>query len=246
MALAWQPYPGEATGFVGDVHVPRRRRDPSVRRRFKSAAFPDPVRDLQDAQQYTALMLARTAESKDPTMGSHVERIYGYTLLLARGLGLGEERAVEIAEASMLHDVGKLVIPERILEKAGPLTPEEFRVIQRHPLEGVQILGTSPVFDFARDIVHWHHERWDGSGYPDGLQGKEIPIPAAIVAVADVYDALTSRRAYKDPWNPEKAIAELEAVAGVLLYPEGVEVFVGLWRKGALAQVAPKGDLKAG
>ena len=191
-------------------------------------------------------MLARTAESKDPSMGSHVERIYGYTLLLARALGLGDQRAVEIAEGSMLHDVGKLVTPKAILEKAGPLTPEEFEVIRRHPLEGVQILGTSPVFAVARDIVRWHHERWNGSGYPDGLRGKDIPLPAAIVAVADVYDALTSRRSYKDPWNPEAAIAELQAISGVLLYPEGVDSFSDLWRHGALAQVACRGDLKAG
>lgn len=201
---------------------------------------------MRHAQQYTALMLARTAESKDPAMGSHVERIYGYTLLLARALGLAEDRAIAIAEGSMLHDVGKLVVPKAILEKAGPLTPEEFEVVQRHPLEGVQILGTSPVFDVARDIVHWHHERWDGSGYPDGLKGKDIPLAPAIVAVADVYDALTSRRSYKDPWNPETAIAELQAMAGSLLYPEGVDVFVALWRKGALAQVAACGELKAG
>ena len=227
--------------MVGNVWIPQRRRNPSGSRRFKNVGFPG--RDLERAQQDTALMLARTAESKDPSMGSHVERIYGYTLLLARALGLGEHRALEIAEGSMLHDVGKLLIPKAILEKAGPLTPVEFEVIQRHPLEGVQILGTSPVFAIARDIIHWHHERWDGSGYPDGLQGKDIPLPAAIVAVADVYDALTSRRSYKDPWNPEAAIAELQAMSGVLLYPEGVDVFSGLWREGALAEAACSGEI---
>lgn len=246
MALAWQAYPGDRTGPPGGVSLTRRRGDPGGGRRLRPAELLEANRELEDAQRHAALMLARVAESKDPATGSHIERIYGYTLCLARSMGLEEERALEIAAASMLHDVGKLAVPNRILQKPGPLTPEEWRVIQQHPLEGVQILGSSPLFSVARDIVRWHHERWDGSGYPDGLRGNEIPVHAAIVAVADVYDALTSRRAYKAAWETEEAVAELRSMAGVLLYPDAVAALVDLWRKGVLGPVRPVEALRAG
>lgn len=190
------------------------------------------LRELREAQRHIALMLARAAESKDPTTGSHIERIYGYSLMLARGLGIEETRAEEIALATMLHDVGKLAVPNRILNKPGMLTEEEWQVIRRHPVEGAHMLGTSPIFDLARDIVRWHHERWDGSGYPDGLRGDEIPLPAAIAAVADVYDALTSARAYKPAWSGVEATAELHRMRGVQLHPDLVGTFLRLLREG--------------
>lgn len=177
-------------------------------------------------------MLARAAEAKDATTGSHMERIYGYSLMLARGMGIEDARAEEIALATMLHDVGKLAVPSRILQKPGPLTAEEWQVMRRHPAEGAQILGASPVFDLARDIVRWHHERWDGSGYPDGLRGDEIPLHAAVAAVSDVYDALTSARPYKPAWSGVEAAAELGRMGGVLLHPDLVVTFLRLLREG--------------
>lgn len=193
-----------------------------------------PVRDLREAQKHTAILLARAAESKDPTTGSHVERIYAFSHALARGLGIDKARSEEIAVASMLHDVGKLAVPNRILQKAGPLTAEEWQVMRRHPMEGAQILGASPIFELARDIVRWHHERWDGSGYPDGLRGDEIPLPAAIAAVADVYDALISLRAYKPAWPQTAAVEEVQRMGGVQLHPDVVGTFSRLVKAGGL------------
>ena len=213
----------------------RAESDPATR--TDAVRLPATLGELQDAQRHTALMLARAAESKDPTTGSHIERVYGYTLLLARSLGFGEEEAEEVATASMLHDVGKLAVPNRILQKPGPLTPEEWRVVRRHPAEGAQILGGSPLFGIARDVVRWHHEWWDGSGYPDGLRGAEIPLHVAVVAIADVYDALISRRCYKPPWEEALAIAELQRIAGRHLHPDAVAAFSDLWDTGALAGV---------
>ena len=188
------------------------------------------------AQEYTALMLARAAEAKDPTTGLHLERMYHYSLALARAMEFSEAAALEIATAAMLHDIGKLMVADTILQNPGPLTEDEWAIIRRHPAEGSWILGDSPVLAVARDIARWHHERWDGCGYPDGLRGDEIPLHAALVSVADVYDALTSPRPYKPPWPAERAITELRQLRGNHLHPEAVASFIRLWEQGALLE----------
>ena len=241
MALAPQGSPWERGELKGGAPL-----NGPLQGRGGCSKVPNNAKAFDDAERRTAVMLARAAESKDPSSGSHIDRIFGYTLLLGRGLGLGEERAQEIACASMLHDIGKLTIPHSILEKPGALTPEEWLVMQRHPMEGVEMLKPSPTFDLAREIVRWHHERWDGSGYPDGLRGKEIPPSAAIVAVADVYDALTSRRAYKAAWEAGHAIEELQRMAGVLLYPDAVDVLADLWRNGTLRAAGAREQMRVG
>ena len=210
--------------------------------RFFSPAMSDFLdgeftREDRETEMSVALMLARAAEAKDHTMGDHLRGIYRYTFALARAMGLQATEADELAKASMLHDIGKLMVPDRILQKPGPLTKEEWAVIRRHPEEGVKILGASPAFSLAREVVRWHHEKWDGSGYPDGLKSDRIPVYVAIVTVADVYDALTSFRPYKIAWPAEQAAKELRRLRGRQFHPEVVDCFLTLLSQGHFTDV---------
>src|SRR5690606_9716812 len=130
--------------------------------------------------------------------------------------------------AAPLHDVGKIAIPDAILRKEGRLTDEEFAVMRQHTVVGARILGggRSDLMAVAESIALSHHERWDGSGYPDGLRGEEIPMHARIVAIADVYDAVTTPRHYRSPWSPEVAIREITRAAGTHFDPAVASVFV--------------------
>ncbi len=203
------------------------------------------LKELTVTQDVTVRTLASLAEHKDPDIGGHLRRIQGYTRLLADALAerrthggeLSRERVDEIVEASVLHDVGKVGIPEGILFKPGRLSPEEFAVMQLHTRIGAGILshadteirdalGVDRTFlTVARQIALHHHERWDGTGYPEGLSGQAIPLPARIVAVADVYDALVSRRVYKPAWPAEEAARVLLAGEGTQFDPEVIQAF---------------------
>ena len=174
-------------------------------------------------------------------MGDHLRNVSKYTFALARALGLQEAQAKELAQASMLHDIGKLMVPDRILQKPRPLTKKEWVVIRRHPEEGVRMLGNSPSLSLAREVVRWHHEKMDGSGYPDGLKKDHIPLHVAIVTVADVYDALTSFRPYKIAWPVEKAAEELRRLRGRKFHPEVVDCFVTLLEQGHFSDVDLRG-----
>ena len=157
----------------------------------------------------------------------HLRHIQYYSLALALRMGLPDEQAREIAYAAMIHDVGKAQVPDAILQKPGPLTPEERCEIQKHTIWAGALLSDTEEFTVARDVARYHHERWDGTGYPDGLAGEAIPMAARIVAVADVYDALVSERPYKVAWPPAVAIAEIRRLAGSHLDPAIVEAFLG-------------------
>ena len=133
---------------------------------------------------------------------------------LALAMGLSRMAAETVGQAALLHDLGKIAVPEAILRKAGALTAEEWIVMRRHPLTGAQIVSPLEFFDEGAIIVRHHHERLDGSGYPDGLAGEGIPVGARIVAVADVYDALTSGRPYRGPLGRDEAVGMLRAEAG--------------------------------
>lgn len=192
---------------------------------------------LEESYEQAIDMLAEVAEFKDGTTGSHVRRIEEYTRRLALELGLDAETATAYAHASCLHDVGKVGIPDDILKKAGALTSEEFDVIKSHPRIGDTILRRNPSWTLARSVALTHHERWSGTGYPDGLKGEDIPLESRIVAVVDVFDALVSVRPYKKAWHPEKAVEHLKRESGLHFDPHIVEAFLRLYDRGELADL---------
>ncbi|MDT8339874.1 MAG: response regulator [Longimicrobiales bacterium] len=190
---------------------------------------------LDDAQARTeeahlyairALMLA--AEYKDTDTASHLERISEYVVLVATTLGLPEDEVSLLRQASPMHDIGKIGIPDAILSKPGPLSVEERRTMQQHTIIGARIMGASdaPVIRMGRTIARWHHEQWDGSGYPDGRQGEEIPLPARICAVADFFDALTTTRVYRPAVSPEDTLEMMRARAGQHFDPDVLDAFL--------------------
>jgi len=177
-------------------------------------------------------------EARDTDAGAHLHRIGRFSRALALHLGFSHLQAQEIADASMMHDVGKANVPDAVLKKPGPLTPEEWTMMQHHTLWGDSLLAEHHEFETARWVARSHHEHWDGTGYPDGLLAEQIPLPARVVAVADVYDALISRRPYKDAWPAEAALRELQRMAGSHLDPDLVRAFVELCDKGEIDRIA--------
>ncbi|OGO51130.1 MAG: hypothetical protein A2148_07200 [Chloroflexi bacterium RBG_16_68_14] len=195
-------------------------------------------RNVEQHNRQTMGMLAKLVEARDTDAGAHLHRIQHFSRALARYVGLSERQAQEIAYASLIHDVGKANIPDAILKKPGPLSPAEWHTIKKHPLWGDELLIENQDFALARQVVRWHHEHWDGSGYPDGITGQQIPFVARIVAVADVYDALISKRPYKEAWPPEAAIQEIQRMAGSHLDPRLVDAFVELWERGVISHIS--------
>ena len=174
--------------------------------------------------------LAVAAELREDTLGRHAYRVGKLTGLLANSLGYGYKFAEDIELAARLHDIGKLGIPDGLLMKPGKLTDAEFTVMQRHTTVGAQILQqcSHPAFRLAEQIALYHHEKWDGTGYPKGLKGDDIPEVARIAALADVYDALTHARAYKHAWTHAEAVLEIERTSGTHFEPRMVAAFVKL------------------
>lgn len=172
--------------------------------------------------------LGRAAEYKDNETGMHVIRMSHYSRILGLAAGMSEHEADLLMNAAPMHDIGKIGIPDRILQKAGDLDDAEWNVMQKHTRIGAEILGAddSTLLQMARTIALTHHEKWDGSGYPQGLSGEEIPRVARIVAIADVFDALTSKRPYKGAWSVEDAVDALRAGAGTHFDPALVELFL--------------------
>ena len=184
-------------------------------------------RELYEDQENLILAVSQIIENKSENTGQHVKRVSEYTEVLCKCLGFNDEDSWKISLAAMMHDVGKLMIPESILEKPGKLTAEEFEIVKKHTQYGKQMLETSPgeLFKLSTDIAYDHHEKWDGTGYR-GVKGEDIPICARCVALADVFDALVSRRAYKEPWPPEKAYEEIVSQRGKQFDPAVVDAFV--------------------
>lgn len=170
--------------------------------------------------------LARGAEAKDTDTGDHIVRVQLLAEELARATGVDAERAADIGWSAMLHDVGKLHVPDRILLKPGPLTADEWVIMRRHPVWGAEILAQGDGFEVARRIARWHHENVDGSGYPDGLRGERIPLEARIVRIADAFDAMTHPRPYKPARAVEWALEELARYAGTQFDPELARLFI--------------------
>ncbi len=190
--------------------------------------------ELKEANQESLYMLAMAAEFKDHETGNHIHRMSEYTRLLALEMGMREEEARQCAQASILHDIGKIGIPDAILQKTSRLTEEEFIQVRRHTTLGARLLEQHHWFQLARDVALSHHERWDGGGYPRGLKGNDISLPARIVSVADVYDALSHKRPYKEAWAPELCLANLQKNAGTQFDPTVVDAFLCLADRGLL------------
>lgn len=171
--------------------------------------------------------MAYLAEFRKPNVSNHLERIRGYSHVIARGFGLSAEEVLVISYASQLHDVGLIGVPEAVISKSGELTSYEWELIKHHPITGAEILNGSHsvIMQAGETIALTHHERWDGSGYPNGLRGENIPLSGRICALADVFDALTTKRAYKTEIGVEDALTLVQEASGQLFDPSLVKVF---------------------
>ena len=203
----------------------------------------DPVRRLQAGLSDSVRALIVATEARDPYTAGHSYRVALSAVRLGEAMGLSGHQLRALAQGGLLHDVGKFQIPEAILNKAGPLSPEERQIVQRHPVTGFRMCSRLGFLKEELDIVRYHHERWDGTGYPEGLAGEQIPLLARIVAVVDVYDALTSERAYRRAWSHEQARTYILEQAGRQFDPRCVEVWSRLSAGGPPAREEPAPSL---
>ena len=185
----------------------------------------DLVAQIESVHSESIVGLAAALEARDGYTLGHGRRVAALAVLIGKQLGFSDTRLRALSQGALLHDVGKIGIPDAILHKPGALTNEEFEVIKEHPERGHSILGLS--FDTAieQGVVRHHHEKWDGTGYPDGLVGEQIPLEARVAAVADVYDALRSARAYRVAWDRDRAVAQIQQDIGTHFDPVCVEAF---------------------
>jgi putative two-component system response regulator len=191
------------------------------------------IANLKRSHLITLHKLAELAEKRDTYKGEHLNRMMNYSMILAKELGLTRHKGVidlrfinNIYYMSPLHDIGKVAVPDAILLKRSGLTKEEFEKVKTHTLVGAEILAGVEFMEMGRNIALYHHERWDGKGYPHGLRGEEIPPEARIVALVDVFDVLTSNRCYKEPLPMDATIAIIEGQKDRAFEPEMVDTFL--------------------
>jgi len=217
------------------------------------------TRDMFEARDLVFFTLARLAESRDPETGEHLERIEGYTGMLVDWLAengpyqhqINDAYRTQLCRSSILHDIGKVGIPDCVLLKPGRLTEDEFEIMKQHSRIGAEALEDSALkskscqfLSLAAEIARYHHEKFDGSGYPEGLKGLEIPLSARIVAVADVFDALTSERVYKTAMTPKNARNVIVGESGKHFDPAIVQAFEACWESFKACADAPKASPK--
>jgi diguanylate cyclase (GGDEF)-like protein/putative nucleotidyltransferase with HDIG domain len=184
------------------------------------------VKQISELHLATIEALARAIDAKDGTAENHIRRVQIYATAVARELGMTELEVQAVKTAALLHDIGKLAVPDHILSKPGPLTPEEFQKVQAHPQVGAEIIATVPFPYPVAPLILGHHERWDGRGYPRGLKGEDIPLGARILCLVDYFGALTSSRPYHEPMAVDAAVSLIEQEAGKALDPRAVEAFL--------------------
>lgn len=220
-------------------YVPKERRDmliPALMRELKEAHERNARRRIgealvlayekrQESFEALVIVLALALAMRDKETEGHSQRVTEMTVRIARLAGVDEEQIPDIRRGALLHDVGKIAIPDAILQKAGPLTEKEWAIMRTHPVEACKMLSSVPDLLPALDIPCKHHEKWDGTGYPDGLAGDAIPLPARMFSVVDAWDALTSDRPYRAAMSEEAALTEIRAQAGKAFDPAIVEMF---------------------
>lgn len=204
----------------------------------QAASLEEKVRDrtaeLFDANIEAIYMLAVASEARDEDTGAHIRRIEGYARAIATEMAWSSAEVDRIGYSAVLHDVGKLVVPDSVLKKPGPLTADERLMMESHTIAGERILSDKPFFELARRVARSHHENWDGSGYPDRIAADDIPEAARIVRLVDVFDALTSSRVYKSQWSVSDAVDEIMKHAGKLFDPRVIEAFRSAFGNGKL------------
>ncbi len=199
-----------------------------------SALFNDLQRsnvELTLAYDRTLEGWSRALELRDEETEGHAHRVNQMTLKLAVSMGMSESELQHVRRGALLHDIGKMGVPDDILRKTGPLTEDEWVIMRRHPVDAYELLSRIPYLKPALDIPYCHHERWDGTGYPNGLKGEEIPLAARIFAIVDVWDALLSKRPYRDAWPEDKVLAHLTQQSGLHFDPQVVDRFMHLLGK---------------
>ena len=184
-------------------------------------------KELTQAYDATIEGWSQAMDLRDKETEGHTRRVTEMTLQLSNAFGLPEKDLVHIRRGSLLHDIGKLGVPDQILLKAGPLDENEWIVMKKHPEYAYQMLASIDYLKPALDIPYCHHEKWNGSGYPRGLKGKDIPLAARIFAIIDTWDALTSDRPYRPAWTKEKSFAYINEQSGIQFDPKVVEAFSG-------------------
>ena len=190
--------------------------------------------ELAEAYDTTLEGWAKTLEVRDRETEGHSRRVTEMTVRLARAMGCSAEDLIHIRRGAILHDIGKMAVPDEILHKHAGLTEEEFRIIRRHPETAYQLLSPIAFLQRALDIPYCHHEHWDGTGYPRGLKGEEIPLAARIFTVADVWDAIQSNRPYNKAWSRARSLRHMKEEAGRYFDPAVVEAFLGLVESGEI------------
>ncbi len=187
--------------------------------------------ELRKNYDLTLEAWARVMEYRDRETEGHSRRLVALSTQLARALRVSEEEIVQLQRGALLHDIGKIAIPDEILLKPSTLTDEELHIVQKHPVYAREMLAGIPFLQPSISIAYSHHERWDGKGYPEGLQGREIPLLAHLFAVVDNWDALRSERPYRPAWSDQDARDYLKNNSGILFDPEIVDVFLGMIQK---------------
>jgi putative two-component system response regulator len=198
-----------------------------------------PGHEIPPAVVDTVTSLALAIDAKDHYTQGHSQKVSAYAVMIAQALNLNQKEVEEIRLAGLLHDIGKVGIPEIILNKSGPLDSEEWETMKTHTLLGAKILEPLEAMNLIRLMVRHHHEFYDGTGYPDRLRGEKIPYGARIIAIADAYDTITSERTYKKPRRPDEAFSELQRCAASQFDPEILRVFIETMRR------APQGFASA-
>ena len=196
-----------------DEYLVRPLRPKAVRARVQASLRHRAMVQSLDDPESVLFSLAQSVEERDPGIGTHCQRLAVMATAMGITLGLSSEELLSLHRGGYLHDIGKVAIPDRILFKTGPLTPEEWEVMKSHSERGEKICSSLRSLESVLPIIRHHHERWDGSGYPDKLRGDEIPLLARILQLADIYDALTTERCYKPPFSSEDAIGVLREEA---------------------------------
>lgn len=222
---------GLTAAIMGLLFVALRHVYASSTRRIaaQANALDNAYRELSATYDATLRALTTALDSRDQETHGHAQRVTRLAVRLGAALGLTDEDMSALELGAMLHDIGKIGVPDAILRKPGPLTEDEWVIMRQHTTLGAEMLADVPFLQRAMLLVRHHHERWDGKGYPDGLVSAAIPLGARIFAVADAFDAMTTRRPYRESRPPDDALAELRRVAGSQLDPQAVEAFVAAY-----------------